>query len=354
MSALLEPITIRQVQFRNRAWMSPMCQYSAEDGLPTDWHLVHLGARAQGGVGLALVEATAVSPEGRISPWDTGLWSDAHRDAFRRIAAFAAAQGAVPGIQLAHAGRKAATERPWAGGKPLAVEAGGWEPVAPSAIPYSEGYPLPRELTTAEVRGVVDAFAAATRRAREAGFRVVEIHAAHGYLIHEFLSPLTNRRTDEYGGSAEGRRRLALEVAAAARAELGDDLALFVRLSASEYVPGGWDLDDSVALARALREVGVDLIDVSSGGNLPHQQLRPHAGYQVPFAQAIREQAQVPTAAVGLITEPTHAEAIVASGAADAVLLGRELLRHPYWPQDASRALGAAIDWRPQYLRARP
>lgn len=354
MSALFEPIQIRQVEFRNRAWMSPMCQYSADDGLPNDWHLVHLGARAQGGVGLAIVEATAVTPEGRISPWDTGLWSDAHRDAFKRIAAFAAGQGAVPGIQLAHAGRKASTNRPWAGGKPMAPADGGWEPVAPAALPFNEGYPVPHELTSEEVRGVVDAFAAATRRARDAGFRVVEIHAAHGYLLHEFLSPLTNQRTDEYGGSPEGRRRLALHVAEAARAELGEDLPLFVRISASEYVEGGWGLEDSIELARALKGVGVDLIDVSSGGNLSHQQLRPYPGYQVSFAQAIRERAGVSTAAVGLITEPTHAEAIVTSGAADAVLLGRELLRHPYWPQDAARALGAEIEWRPQYLRARP
>lgn len=353
MSALFEPLQIRQVEFRNRAWMSPMCQYSAVDGIPTDWHLVHLGARASGGVGLAMVEATAVTPEGRISPFDTGIWSDAHRDAFQRIAAFVTSQGAVPGMQIAHAGRKASTNRPWSGSKPVAPEDGGWLPVGPAPMAYTEGYPTPRSLSTSEVRATIDAFAAGARRAVDAGFRVVELHAAHGYLVHEFLSPLTNDRTDEFGGSLDNRLRLAVEAATAVRAEIGNDIPLFVRVSADEYVEGGWDLEQTVELARRLKAVGVDLIDASSGGNLPHQRLKFYPGYQVPFARAIRERAAIATAAVGLITEPAHAEGIIATGDADAVLLGRELLRNPYWTLEAARALGADLEWQPQYARAK-
>lgn len=354
MAALFAPFQLRQVEFRNRAWMSPMCQYSAEDGLANTWHLTHLGTRAAGGVGLAMVEATGITPEGRISPWDLGLWSDAHVDALQPIAAFIAAQGAVPGIQLAHAGRKASTQRPWVGAGPVSPGEGGWEPVGPSPLAYSEGYPVPHALTTAEVRGIIDAFAAAARRARRAGFRVIELHAAHGYLLHQFLSPITNQRDDEFGGTLDGRLRLTVEAAAAVRAEAGPDLAVFVRVSASEYVDGGWDLAQTIELAQRLRDVGIDLIDVSSGGNLPHQRLRTYPGYQVPFARAIRESAGIPTAAVGLITAPTHAESIVAGGDADAVLLARELLRNPYWTLDAARTLGADVAWPVQYLRGRP
>lgn len=355
MAALFEPFQLRQVEFRNRVWMSPMCQYSAEDGLANNWHLAHLGARATGGVGLAMVEATAVTPEGRISPWDLGLWSDAQAEAFRPITAFIESQGAVPAIQLAHAGRKASTQRPWGEGGPVVAPSdGGWVPVGPSPVAYSEGYPTPHALSTAEVRGVVDAFGAAAQRARDAGFRALEVHAAHGYLIHQFLSPITNQRDDAYGGTLDGRLRLATEVAAAVRATAGPDLAVFVRVSSSEYVDGGWDLDQTIELCRRLRDVGVDLIDASSGGNLPHQRLRVYPGYQVPFARAIREGAGIPTAAVGLITTPSHADSIVAGGDADAVLLGRELLRNPYWTLDAARTLRADIAWPVQYLRARP
>ncbi|MCB9491519.1 MAG: NADH:flavin oxidoreductase/NADH oxidase [Dehalococcoidia bacterium] len=353
MPGLFDPLRIRGVEFRNRAWMSPMCQYSADDGVPNDWHLVHLGARAQGGVGLAMVEATAVAPEGRISPWDLGLWNEQQQAAFERIVRFVVEQGATPAIQLAHAGRKASTDRPWQGGKPVSEAAGGWVPVGPSAIAYNEGYPVPHELTVEDIAILVEQFAEAARRAVRAGFQVVELHAAHGYLLHEFLSPLTNRREDDYGGSPEGRRRVVREVVSAVRDAIGDQLALFVRISASEYVEGGWALEDSVALSAELKALGVDLVDVSSGGNLPHQSLHPYPGYQVPFSRAIRERADLPTAAVGLITEPEHADSIVAGGDADAVLLGRELLRHPYWVQDAARALRKEIDWRPQYLRAK-
>lgn len=353
MSLLFEPLQIRGVEFRNRAWMSPMCQYSAEDGFPTDWHMVHLGARAQGGAGMVMLEATAVTEEGQISPADLGLWSDDHVEAFARLATFVAEQGAVPAVQLAHAGRKAGTNVPWLGGKPLGPDDGGWEPVAPSPIAFNEGYTTPRELSLEEVSNIVGAFGDATRRAREAGYRVIELHAAHGYLLHEFLSPLTNQREDRYGGDFEGRIRLAVEAASTVREAAGDQLAVFVRVSADEYVEGGWDLDQTIELSKRLKDVGVDLIDASSGGNLPHQRLRAYPGYQAGFARAIREEAKIPTAAVGLITEPSHAESILQAGDADAILLGRVLLRDPYWPLHAARALGDEIEWRPQYVRGR-
>jgi len=353
MSLLFEPLQIRGVEFRNRAWMSPMCQYSAEDGFPTDWHMVHLGARAQGGAGMVMLEATAVTEEGQISPADLGLWSDDHVEAFARLATFVSEQGAVPAVQLAHAGRKAGTNVPWLGGKPLSPDDGGWEPVAPSPIAFNEGYTTPRELSLEEVSNIVGAFGDATRRAREAGYRVIELHAAHGYLLHEFLSPLTNQREDRYGGDFEGRIRLAVEAASTVREAAGDQLAVFVRVSADEYVEGGWDLDQTIELSKRLKDVGVDLIDASSGGNLPQQRLRAYPGYQAGFARAIREEAKIPTAAVGLITEPSHAESILQAGDADAILLGRVLLRDPYWPLHAARALGDEIEWRPQYVRGR-
>ncbi|HWP35068.1 MAG TPA: NADH:flavin oxidoreductase/NADH oxidase [Thermodesulfobacteriota bacterium] len=354
MSQLFTPLALRGIEFRNRIFVSPMCQYSSDEGLPTDWHLVHLGSRAVGGAGLVMVEATAVVPEGRISPWDSGIWSDRHAEAFRRIVAFVKAQGAVAGIQLAHAGRKASVEVPWRGGRPIPPGAGGWQPVAPSPVPFAEGYPVPRALTEADIEEVVAAFAAAARRALAAGFEVVEIHMAHGYLLHEFLSPLSNRRTDGYGGSLERRARLPLRVAAAVREAWPAHLPLFVRISATDWVEGGWDLPQAVQFARWLKELGVDLVDCSSGGLVPTARIPVGPGYQVPFAAAIRREAGIATGAVGLITAPEQAEQIVATGQADAVLLARELLRHPYWPLHAARALGVDFPWPPQYERARP
>jgi len=351
---LFEPLQLRDVRFRNRVWVSPMCQYSARDGLANDWHLVHLGSRAVGGAGLVLAEATAVSPEGRISPGDLGLWSDGQVEPLARVAGFVAERGAVPGVQLAHAGRKAATGLPWSGGRPLGVEEGGWEVVAPSAVPFGAGHPTPRALTDSEVVGVVRLFAEAAGRAAAAGFRVVEIHAAHGYLLHEFLSPLSNRRSPPYGGTLEARARVVLEVARAVREAVPEGLAVFVRISAADWADGGWDLPQSVQLARWLGEEGVDLIDCSGGGLVPEAKPPVGPGYQVPFAEAIRREAGIATAAVGLITEPAQAEEIVASGRADAVLLARAMLRDPHWPLHAARALGAEGPWPVQYLRARP
>jgi 2,4-dienoyl-CoA reductase-like NADH-dependent reductase (Old Yellow Enzyme family) len=353
MAALFTPFAQRSVTLRNRIVVSPMCQYSCADGVVNDWHLVHLGSRAVGGAGAVLVEATAVTPEGRISPADCGLWNDAQAEALSPIAAFLHAHGAVPGIQLAHAGRKASTAAPWLGGKPVAPESGGWRPVAPSALPFAQGYPVPHELGAAEISACVAAFAAATRRALAAGFELVELHLAHGYLLHQFLSPLTNHRTDGYGGDLEGRMRFPLEVARAVRAEWPEELPLWVRISATDWAEGGWDLAQSVELARRLAALGVDLLDCSSGGLVPHAKVPVAPGYQVPFAAAIRREAGVATGAVGLITEPVQAERILAAGDADIVLLARQLLRDPYWPLHAAHALGVDVPWPPQYLRAK-
>jgi 2,4-dienoyl-CoA reductase-like NADH-dependent reductase (Old Yellow Enzyme family) len=353
-SALFTPLRLRETTLRNRIVVSPMCQYSAREGRPTDWHLVHLGSRAVGGAGLVIAEAGAVLPEGRITPDDVGLWSDAHAEAWAPLTRFIAGEGAVPAIQLAHAGRKASTEAPWHGGGPAGEGARGWRPVGPSPLPFAEGYPVPRELSTDEITAVVGAFRDAARRAERAGFEVVEIHMAHGYLLHQFLSPLTNRRTDEYGGSLENRMRLPLEVARAVREAFPVERPIFARLSATDWVEGGWNLEQSVVLARELREAGVDLVDCSSGGLVPHAKVPLAPGYQVPFAEAIRERAGVMTGAVGLITEPAQAEAIVAGGKADLVLLARQLLRDPYWPLHAAQALGVEVPWPNQYLRARP
>ncbi|MFY1619870.1 NADH:flavin oxidoreductase/NADH oxidase [Micromonospora sp. WMMD736] len=355
MSSLFTPLALRGVTLPNRVAMAPMCQYSAgPDGLPTDWHLVHLGTRAIGGAGLVLTEATAVLPEGRISPQDTGLWSDAHVDAWRPVTAFVAAHGAVPAVQLAHAGFKASTYRPWDSGNGGVPDAeGGWTPVGPSAEPFSPSYRTPTVLDAAGIAGVVDAFAAAAERALAAGFAAVEVHAAHGYLLNEFLSPLTNHRTDAYGGDRAGRMRLTLEVARAVRAAVGESVPVLTRISATDWVEGGWTVEDSVVLAGELAAVGVDLVDTSSGGVSTEQripQLGP--GYQVPMAAQIRREAGVPTGAVGLIVEPEHAEQIVASGEADLVLLGRELLRDPYWPRRAAAKLGVAYSGPAQYARA--
>ena len=353
-SALFTPLRLRDVEFRNRIFVSPMCQYSAADGVPGDWHLVHLGSRAVGGAGLVLAEATAVAADGRISPGCPGLWTDAQARAFARSAEFVAAHGAVPGVQLAHAGRKASTALPWLGGGPLRPGAGGWQTVAPSAIPFGSGDPTPRVLSATEIAGLVARFAEAARRAADAGFRLVEIHMAHGYLLHEFLSPLSNRRTDEFGGTLENRARFPLLVAAAVRAAFPAALPVFVRISATDWVAGGWDLPQSVQLARWLKDAGVDLIDCSSGGLVPDAKIPAGPGYQVPFAATIRRDAGVPTAAVGLITEAHQAEAIVAAGDADAVLLARAMLRDPYWPLHAALALGVDLPWPSPYLRAKP
>lgn len=356
MSALFAPISLRSLTLRNRVGVSPMCQYSSENGFATDWHLVHLGAFATGGAGLVITEAAAVTPEGRISPQDLGIWDDAHIPMLRRITDFCRAQGAVMGIQLAHAGRKASTRRPWEQpGGAVPVTEGGWDNVmAPSAVPFAPNYPSPHELSLEGIAHVIAAFRAAARRALDAGFQVVELHAAHGYLLHEFLSPIANQRTDHYGGSFENRVRLTLEVTDAVRAVWPAELPLLVRISATDWADGGWNIDESVQLATQLRARGVDLIDCSSGGLAAHQQITVGPGYQVPFARRIRAEAGVPTAAVGLITEAAQAEQIVADGSADMVFLARELLRNPRWPLLAAHALGASIPWPSQYERARP
>jgi 2,4-dienoyl-CoA reductase-like NADH-dependent reductase (Old Yellow Enzyme family) len=350
--ALFSPLRLREVELRNRIVVSPMCQYSSRGGLPNDWHLVHLGSRAVGGAGLVMAEATAVSPEGRISPDDTGLWADEHATAWAPIARFIQDRGAIPGIQIAHAGRKASTDVPWRGGRPLGDSEGGWQPVAPSPLPFDDGYPVPRELSRDDITAIVGAFRDAARRAEQAGFLVVEVHMAHGYLLHQFLSPLTNRRTDGYGGALENRLRLPVEVAVAVREAFPVERPVFVRLSATDWIEGGWDLEQAVELAKRLREAGVDLIDCSSGGAVPRAHVPSAPGYQVPFAATIRERAGIATGAVGLVTRPAQAEAIVAEGKADVVLLARELLRDPYWPLHAAQALGAHADWPAQYLRA--
>lgn len=353
MSVLFTPLRLRGVEARNRVWVAPMCQYSCDDGVATDWHLVHLGSRAVGGAGLVMTEAAAVSAEGRITPWDLGIWNEAQVQALAPITRFIEAQGAVPAIQMAHAGRKASTNRPWLGGRPVAPSDGGWVVGGPSAIAYNEGYPEPHAYTTQEVHGVIAAFAQSAERAVRAGFRAIEIHSAHGYLLHQFLSPFTNQRDDEFGGSFAGRTRLSVEAAKAVRAAIPASMPLLVRISASEYVEEGWDLEQSVALATLLKDAGVDMIDCSSGGNLPHQQLTLYPGYQVSFARAIRERAGIATGAVGLIVEPHHAEAVVAGQDADVVLLARAELRDPYWPMHAAKALGADHDWPVQYQRGK-
>lgn len=329
-----------------------MCQYSAAEGLPTDWHLVHLGARAVGGAGLVLAEATAVSPEGRISPADLGIWTDAHAEALAPIAAFVRGQSAAAGIQLAHAGRKASTAPPWEGGGTVPEADGGWRPVAPSAVAFRDDEPAPEALDAAGIAGVVADFAAAAERSLAAGFDVVELHFAHGYLVHQFLSPLSNRRDDRNGGSLDNRARLALEICEAVRRVWPERLPLLARLSATDWVAGGWDVDEAVELARLLAGAGVDLIDCSSGGLSPAQRIPLEPGYQVAFAERIRREAGIATAAVGLITEPAQAEQIVAEGRADLILLARELLRDPNWPLRAAHALGAEASWPRQYLRA--
>jgi 2,4-dienoyl-CoA reductase-like NADH-dependent reductase (Old Yellow Enzyme family) len=349
-SQLFSPFTLRGLTLRNRIVVSPMCQYSSEDGALTDWHFVHLGSRAVGGAGLVVIEASAVEARGRISPEDSGIWAEKHVAPVARVARFVREHGAAIGIQLAHAGRKASTRRPWEGHGPLGANQGAWQPVGPSPIPFDEGWQVPRELEESEVRLVPRLFVDAARRALDAGIQVVELHAAHGYLLHSFLSPLSNQRKDGYGGDLRGRARLLLETAGALRRVLQGPF--FVRVSASDWVPGGLEVGDLVEVARWLKEIGVDAIDVSSGGASPKQKIALAPGYQVPFSERIRREAAIPTIAVGLVTAPEQAEEIVRAGRADLVALARELLRDPYWPQRAAKALGVKPDVPPQYARA--
>jgi 2,4-dienoyl-CoA reductase-like NADH-dependent reductase (Old Yellow Enzyme family) len=355
MPALFDPLTIRELTFGNRVFVSPMCQYSSENGYANDWHFVHLGGRAVGGAGLVLTEATAVLPEGRISPQDLGIWENGHIEMLSRIVNFIHEQGSIAGMQLAHAGRKASTSRPWEGHNAVPESQGGWtKVVAPSAIPFSETYPMPQALTLEGIQEVVAAFADATRRACRAGFRVIEIHAAHGYLINEFLSPLSNQREDKYGGSFENRIRLCREVVTAVRSAWPKGLPVFIRISATDWVEGGWTIEESVRLARELKEMGVDLVDCSSGGNAFHAKIPVGPGYQTEFAERIRREAGIMTGAVGMITSPEQAEHIIRTGQADAVIMAREFLRDPYWPLRAANELGQPIAWPVQYLRAAP
>ena len=354
MPHLFEPLQLRELSLPNRIGMSPMCQYSAHDGVAGDWHVVHYGSRALGGLGLMLIEATAVRPEGRISPGDLGLWDDAQIEPLAKIVRQTRAQGVAVAAQLAHAGRKASVGLGWEAQRSLSREEGGWQSVAPSAIAFGEGYDAPQQLDVTGMRQVVEAFAAAARRARSAGFDAVEVHAAHGYLLHQFLSPLSNRRTDQYGGGFENRSRLLREVVAAVRAEWPQNLPVFVRLSATDWAEGGWDLDETVELCRMLKGLGVDLVDVSSGGLVPWAKIPVGPGFQTVFAERIRRQADIATPPAGLITSPAQADHIVRTGQADVVLLGRELLRNPYWPLAAAKELGHSVPWPDQYLRAAP
>jgi len=345
---------MRSLELAHRIVVSPMCQYSSKDGFASDWHFVHLGSRAVGRAAAVIAEATAVTADGRISPQDLGIWTDAHVEPLRRIFSFIAEQGAVPGMQLAHAGRKASTNQPWNGGKPISPAEGGWTPiVAPSALPFSEGYQTPHALSTAAIAEIVQAFAAAARRAEAAGAKLIELHCAHGYLLHSFLSPLSNQRTDHYGGPFENRIRVVREVVAAVRKVWPEKYPLWMRVSATDWVEGGWTVEESVELARKLHSLGVDLFDCSSGGNAPRVRIPVGPGYQVAFAEQVRREAGVLTGAVGMITDPAQADQIVRSGQADVVILARQFLREPYWPLLAARALGHDIQWPVQYERAK-
>ncbi len=350
---LFEPLTLRSLTFPNRIFVSPMCQYSSENGMPNDWHLVHLGSRAVGGAGLVIVEASGVSPEGRITDWDSGIWSEAHANAFKPIVDFIHAQGSVAGIQIAHAGRKSSTAQPWHGGRAITEGPHSWTTLAPSAIPFREGDPAPHALTLDEIEEVIEQFVSAAKHALNAGFKVIEIHAAHGYLLHQFLSPLINRREDDYGGSLENRMRFTLRITDAVRRVIPDELPLFVRISATDWAEGGWDLEQSIVLSSRLKNIGVDFIDCSSGGAVMQQKIELGPGYQVPFARAIRSNVNIATGAVGLITNARQANAILEEGSADAVLLARELLRDPYFPLHAAKELGVDVKWPDQYARAK-
>ncbi|MQA29971.1 MAG: oxidoreductase [Luteitalea sp.] len=352
MPHLFDPLTLRGLDLQNRVFVSPMCQYSSLDGLANDWHFVHLASRAVGGAGLVFTEAAAVTPDGRISPDDLGIWHDAHGAALERTVRFIKIQGSAAAMQLAHAGRKGSTYRPWSGSGSVPESAGGWQPIGPTDEPFAAHYPVPRAMTRADITETVKAFQQAARRALHTGFDVVEVHAAHGYLIHEFLSPLSNRRTDEYGGSFENRIRFCIEVVDGVRAVWPEERPLFVRISATDWIEEGWTIDQSVALARVLREHGVDLVDCSSGGNVLEAKIPIGPAYQVPLAERIRREADIPTGAVGLITTPAEADGIVSSARADCVLLAREMLRDPYWPLRAAVELGHTVPWPSQYLRA--
>jgi 2,4-dienoyl-CoA reductase-like NADH-dependent reductase (Old Yellow Enzyme family) len=354
MAHLFDPLPIRGITLKNRIAVSPMCQYSSDDGFANDWHLVHIGSRATGGASLVFMEASAVTPEGRISPEDLGIWKDAHVEFLSRIVKFVKSQGTVPGMQIAHAGRKGSTQRPWEGSSKVTLADGGWVPVAPSAVAFSDHYPMPRALAKDEIRVIVDAFGAAARRALQAGFQVLEIHAAHGYLAHEFFSPLSNFRDDEYGGSFENRTRIGREIVSAVRKVWPENLPLFIRISATDWKEGGWDLDQAVELAKQLKPLGVDLVDCSSAGLVVDQKIIAGPGFQVPFAERIRRDANIPTATVGLIETKEQVVDILAKDRADLVLMAREFLRDPYWPLRTARELGQKISWPAQYLRAAP
>ncbi len=349
---LFSPLNIRGVSLPNRIAVSPMCQYSSEDGRATDWHFVHLGSRAVGGAGMVMVEATAVEARGRISPADMGIWDDMHIEPLARIARFITEQGSVPAIQLAHAGRKASVQVPWDGGQPLLAGNGGWQTVGPSAIAFTDQFSTPEELDQAGIDIVKQAFITAAKRAIKAGYRIIEIHSAHGYLLHSFLSPLSNKRQDSYGGGLEDRMRLLVEIASELRQVMPDEMPLFTRISATDWAEGGWDIGEAVKLAKALKDAGVDLVDCSSGGLVAHAKIPLEPGYQVPFSERIRHEAKILTGAVGLITTPEQADEIIKSGKADLVLLAREMLRDPYWPLHAASALKQKSNWPKQYLRA--
>ncbi len=353
MPNLFDPITVRGVTFSNRIWVSPMCQYSAIDGVATNWHDVHIGSFATGGAGMIMMEATGVVPEGRISTACLGLWNDAQRERLKPIVDFAQSMGTKIGIQLAHAGRKASCLPPWSNHPMASLEEGGWECVAPSAISFGGKYPVPRELSKNEIIDLISEFAKSAERAVQAGFDLVEIHAAHGYLIHQFLSPISNQRNDEFGGSFENRTRFILEISNAVRSAIPDSMPLFVRISASDWLEDGWTIDESVELCKLLKTVGVDLIDVSSGGTSSGAPVPVGPGYQVPFAERIRRESVIPTCAVGLITEAKQADQIVQKGAADAVMMAREFLRNPRWPLQAAKDLGAEVSWPNQLLRGK-
>ncbi len=351
--SLFQPLTIRSITIKNRIAVSPMCQYSAVDGFANDWHLVHLGSRAVGGAGLIIMEASAVSPEGRITPDDIGIWKDEHISFLQRITAFISSQGTVPGIQLAHAGRKASHQSPWKGAKPLATEAGAWQTIAPSAIPFKDTDPLPQAMSKDAIKQLINDFKTAAARALKAGFKVVEIHAAHGYLINSFLSPLSNQRTDVYGGSFENRTRLLVEIVHAVRSVWPHDYPLFVRISATDWVDGGWAIDDSVVLSAVLKNINVDLIDCSSGGNSAAAKIAVRPMYQTPFAERIKKETGMRTGAVGMINTVEEAESIISNDRADIVLLARQFLRDPYFPLHAAKELAEDVDWPSQYLRAK-
>ena len=353
MVKLFEELKIKNVRFKNRIVVSPMCEYSSNDGFSNDWHLVHLGSRAVGGAGLIITEATAVSPEGRITPDDLGIWKDQHIEGLKRVTRFIEAHDCVAGIQLAHAGRKASNSSPWKGGRMIGSEQGGWPTLAPSPVPFRNTESDPIALDKAGIEKVKSNFKAATKRAVEAGFKVAEVHAAHGYLLHQFYSPLSNQRTDEYGGSFENRIRLLLEVVDEIKEVWPEDFPLFVRISATDWTEGGWTGEDSIELAKVLKTKGVDLIDASTGGNVPHAKIEVGPGYQVPYAESIRKQTGILTGAVGMITTAEQAEEIVASGKADVVIIARELLRDPYFPLHAAKALGVDVKWPEQYDRAK-